>query len=125
MALEDYERSVGPLPGGSPSLTPSPPAPEDVLALMEAAYTGNKAKRRVGGEESGDEVAEEEEGRNRVESFFQELLIDENEGLTVRHVADRPDFGRGYDGFNTTPCVHGVCAGGSLGQLRLATCPHD
>ena len=89
LALEDFERSVGPLPGGTPSLNPSPPAPEDVLALMDAAYTGNTAKRRVGGEESGNEVVEEEV-RNRVESFFQELLIDENEGLTVRQLAGKP-----------------------------------
>ena len=97
MALEDFERSVGPLPGGIPSLNPSPPAPEDVLALMDAAYTGNTTKRRVGvgGEEAGDEVAEEEV-RNRVESFFQELLIDENEGLTVRQLAGNPGCGRIY-----------------------------
>ena len=56
-------------------------AGQDVLALMDAAYTGSTAPPGAGAEGGVD--ASLEGGRLRIEGLFKDLLNDENEGLTV------------------------------------------
>lgn len=83
LALEDYEKTAGSLPGEPASAAPKPPAPEDVLALMDAAYTGSTVTGRADSD-SGDEAGERR-GWESVAALFKELMKDENDGLMEGH----------------------------------------
>lgn len=79
LALDDLEGTAGTLPGAAPSGALKRPAPEDLFALMDAAYTGSATS-------GSNEAAEEDQdqlssGREALRGLFKEQLRDENDGL--------------------------------------------
>ncbi|KAH9322595.1 hypothetical protein KI387_017234, partial [Taxus chinensis] len=80
LALEKSEWISGSLPGNSADFIQKSQTPENLLQLMDEAYTGSTIEDRGG--DSGDENIG---SRGDADALFLDLLKDENDGLAERH----------------------------------------